>query len=109
MRDNFQFWKNITDNSPIKVKVSLNIFNITVLIKLVRRPTSFVKFEINFPECLLSINFVSASIKLSSIFTCTSFLTSSETPIIITLAIYKDRPFTENAVTINIGIIIINV
>ena len=40
---------------------------------------------------------------------CKSFLTSSETPIIKTFAMYKDTPLVANAIIIKIGIIKINV
>ena len=58
---------------------------------------------------MLSINFVSAEIRLRSISHCRSFLISSETPIIKTFAIYRDDPFVANATIIKIGIINISV
>ena len=42
--------------------VSLNIFKSAVLIKLTSKVTSRVRFEINFPVCTPSINFVSVEI-----------------------------------------------
>ena len=103
-KESFQFWKNITVSKPIKVKPSLNKLRTAVLIKFVIWPTSLVKVDINFPVCLLSINLVSADIRLFNISHCKFFLTSSETPIIKTFATYKDKPFVANAIIIIIGI-----
>ena len=59
----------MTDKRPIKVKLSLNKFRITVLTSPVIIPTSLVTLVINFPECLLSIDLVSALIKEENIST----------------------------------------
>ena len=67
-------------------------------------PTSLVKLVTNLPECFLSTNLVSAFIREENMSTWMSFLTSSDTFIIITLAKYKDNPLTENAKTIKPGI-----
>ena len=66
--------------------------------------TSFVRFAIKLPECLLSTSSVSALIREANISVCISFLTSSETFIIITFARYKERPFVAKAMTISPGI-----
>ena len=55
------------NNKPIKVKLSLNKFKIAVLTRFVIIPTSFVRFVINCPECLLSTNSVSALISDANI------------------------------------------
>ena len=72
-------------------------------------PTSLIKWFINFPVCLPSINSVSAEIRLSNISHCKSFLTSSETSIIKIFAKYKDKPFIAKATIIKNGISNINV
>ena len=59
----FQFCKNITARRPIKVKVSLKRVNIALLSRLVICVTSYVRLEINLPECFLSIICVSVLIK----------------------------------------------
>ena len=50
----------MTPNKPINVKLSLNIFTTAILKRFVIIPISLVKLAMNFPECFLSINFVSA-------------------------------------------------
>ena len=52
-----------TNINPIRVRESLKIFSIAILSKLVISPVSKVRFETNFPVCLLSIILVSACIK----------------------------------------------
>ena len=94
----------MTDNNPIKVRLSLNKFKMAVLIKLTIIFTSFIKFPINLPECLLSTNWVSALIKDANISVCISFLTSSDTFIIITLAKYNEAPLIIKAKIIRAGI-----
>ena len=74
------------------------------LTRFVIMSTSLVKLVINFPECLLSINWVSAFINEENISVCISFFTSTETPIIIILARYKEAPLMVNAIIINEGI-----
>ena len=76
-----------------------------MLTRLVIIATSFVKLVTNLPECLLSTNLVSAFIRDANISTCMSFLTFSDTLIIIIFAKYKEVPFIANAKTINPGII----
>ena len=71
--------------------------------------TSLVKCPINLPVWELSINFVSAEIRLASISHWTSFFTSSETSIIKIFAKYKDKPFVIKATIIKIGITNISV
>ena len=76
----------------------------TVLTRFVIIFTSLLKFVINLPVCLLSISCVSAFTIEANISIWISFLTSSDTLIIITFAKYKDTPLTANAKTIREGI-----
>ena len=94
----------MTANRPIKVRLSLDKLRMAVLIKAVIIFTSLVRFAINFPECFLSTKSVSACINEANISVCTSFFTSSDTPIIITFAKYNDKPFRLKAKIINPGI-----
>ena len=55
------------------------MFKITVLTRFVIIPTSFEILVINFPECLFSINLVSASNNDEKISRCMSLVTSTET------------------------------
>ena len=80
------------------------MFKIATLTRFVIIPISLVKLVINFPECLLSINFVSALIRDLNISTCISLLTLSETLIIKSFARYNELPFAKNAKIINPGI-----
>ena len=89
----------------MRVRLSLKIFNITVLIKLVIKPTSIVKCPIIFPECFLFITSMSEFIKDLIKSNCRSLVTSCAIRINITLAKYKEKPFTENAKKMARGII----
>ena len=66
--------------------------------------TSYVRFEINPPECFLSMYCVSALIKVLVISNCNFFFISSPTLIIVDFARYKETPFIAKAKIIINGI-----
>ena len=109
IKDSFQFWKNITKSSPIKVSPSLKILKKASASILVIWSTSKLRFEMYFPVCLLSMICVSALINDFNISIWSIFFTSSDMCIIKILAWYRAIPFVEKAIIIAIGIIIIKV